>query len=47
MDDIYKNIKGYNPNKNENYWSYLMISLLMCLVIKKLNPRVTELEEGN
>ena len=25
MDDIYKNIKGYNPYKNENYWSYLMM----------------------
>ena len=26
MDDIYKNIEEYNPNKkNAKYWSYLMI----------------------
>ena len=36
MDDIYKNIEEYNPNKNEKYWLYLMIWLLVCLVIKNL-----------
>ena len=29
--------------RNKRYWSYLMIWLLICLVIKKLNPTVTEL----
>ena len=36
MDDIYKNIEEYNPNKNKKYWLYLMIWLLICLVIKNL-----------
>ena len=36
MDDIYKNIEEYNPNKNRKW-------LLLCLVIKKLKPIVTEL----
>ena len=43
MDDIYTNIEEYNPNKKQKYWSYLMICLLICFVIKKLNPKVTEL----
>ena len=29
--------------KNENYWLHLMIWLLICLAIKKVNPIVTEL----
>ena len=28
---------------NEKYWSFLMIWLLICLVVKTLNPTVTEL----
>ena len=36
MDDIYKNIEEYNPNKNRKW-------LLLCLVIKKLKSIVTEL----
>ena len=36
MDDIYENIEEYNPNKNEKYWSFLMIWLLICLVFKSL-----------
>ena len=39
----YKNIKEYNQNKSAKYWLFLMISLLICLVIKKINPKVTEL----
>ena len=37
MDDIYKDIEEYNPNKkNEKYLLYLMILLLICLKIKNL-----------
>ena len=35
MVDIYKNIKNYNPIKNEKCWSNLMIWLLICLIVKK------------
>ena len=34
VDDVYKNIEDYNQIKNEEYWSYLMIWLLIWLVIK-------------
>ena len=46
ISDIYKNIEVYNPNRKRKmlmYLMYLMIWLLICLVIKKLNPTVTEL----
>ena len=33
MDNVFKNIEEYNPNKKRK----------ICLVIKKLNPIVTEL----
>ena len=42
MDDIYKNIEEYNPNKKKKYWLYLMIWLLM-LSNKKLEPIATEI----
>ena len=43
MDDIYKSIEEYNPNKKHKILIIFMIWLLICLVVKKLNPRVTEL----
>ena len=43
MDDGFENIEEYNPNKNIKYWSLLIIWLLISLVIKKVNPAVTEL----
>ena len=36
MDDIYKDIEEYNPNKNEKYWLYLTIWLPIYLVINNL-----------
>ena len=36
IDDIYGNIKGYNPNKKRKHWLFLMIWFLICLVIKNL-----------
>ena len=36
MDDIYKNIEKYNPNKKRKVLIALIISLLICLVIKNL-----------
>ena len=36
MDDVYKNIELYNPNKNEKYWLFMMIWLSICLVRKSL-----------
>ena len=35
MDDIYKSIDEYKPNKKQ-YWSFLMIWLLICLATKSL-----------
>ena len=43
MDDGFENIEEYNPNKNIKYWLLLIIWLLIWLVIKKVNPAVTEL----
>ena len=43
MDDIYKNIENYNPNKKRKILTVLIIWFLICLVIKNLNPIVTEL----
>ena len=38
MDDIYRNIEEYNPNKkNEKNWLHMMTYLLICLVIRNLN----------
>ena len=39
MDDIYKNIKEYNPNKKQKIFG--RISDIACN--RKLNPTVTEL----
>ena len=36
MDDIYKRIEEYNPNKKRKILIVLMISLLICLAIKNL-----------
>ena len=47
MDDIYKNVKEYSQNKNTKYWLFLMIWLLICIVMKKINPKVTELFIGD
>ena len=43
MDDIYKNMEGYNPNKKQKILIVFEMWLLICLVIKKLIPVVTEL----
>ena len=43
MNDMYKNIKESNPNKKRKILIILIVELLICLVIKKLNPIVTEL----
>ena len=36
MEDICKNIEGYNPNKKLKILTIFMICLLICLVIKNL-----------
>ena len=36
MDDIYKNIEEYNPNKERKIFIVLWVWLLICLVIKNL-----------
>ena len=38
-----KTLKVIIQIKNEKYWSYLMVEMLIFLVIKKLNPIETEL----
>ena len=43
MDDNLKILNNIMQIRNEKYWSYLVILLLICLVIKKVNPMVTEL----
>ena len=43
MDDIYKNIEEYNPNKKRKILVILMIWMLFCLVIKRIYLIVTEL----
>ena len=43
MDHIDKILKNTIQIKNEKYLLYLTMGLLICLVIKKLNPTVTEL----
>ena len=42
VNDVYENIKKWNPSK-ECKTSFLMIWLLICIIIKKLNRIVTEL----
>ena len=47
MDDIYKNIKKYNPNKKRNI-SIAFHDLIAHMVSnKKLNPIITELSIRN
>ena len=36
LDDIYKYIEEYNPNKKRKILIFLMISLLICWVIRNL-----------
>ena len=43
MDDIYKNIEEYNPNKKRRILMVLDDMIADMLSNKKLNPRVTEL----
>ena len=43
MDDIYKNIKEYNPNKKRKILIVLDDIIADMLSNKKLNPIVTEL----
>ena len=43
MDDIYKNIEEYNPNKKCRILMVLDDMIADMLSNKKLNPRVTEL----
>ena len=43
MDHIDKILNNTIQIKNEKYLLYLTMGLLICLVIKKLNPIVTEL----
>ena len=46
MDDIYKNIEEYNPNKNRKILIVLDDMIADMLNNKKLNPIVTELFIG-
>ena len=43
MDDVYKNIKEYNPNKKRKILIVLDEMIADMLRNKKLNPVVTEL----
>ena len=43
MDDIYKNIEGYNPNKKRKILIVFHNMIADMLSNKKLNPIVTEL----
>ena len=43
MSNIYKSIEEYNQNKKWKCQSYMMIWLLICLVIKRPHPIITEL----
>ena len=40
MDDIYKNIEEYNPNKNRKI--FVSDDMIADILSKKLNPTVTE-----
>ena len=43
MDDFYKNILEYNPNKKRKTWSLFDNLIVDMLSNEKLNPIVTEL----
>ena len=43
MNDIFKNIADYNPNKNRKILTVFDILFVAILSNKKLNPAVTEL----
>ena len=43
MDDIYKNIEEYNPNKNRKILILFDDAIAIMLSDKKLNPIVSEL----
>ena len=43
MDDIYKNIQEYNPNKKRKLLTVLYNMIAHIVSDKKLNPIVTEL----
>ena len=42
MDDIYKNVEEYNPNKKRKTLIVFDDMITECLVMKKLNSVVTE-----
>ena len=43
MDDFYKNIFEFNPNKKRKTWSFFYNLIVDMLSNEKLNPIVTEL----
>ena len=43
MDDIYTNIKEYNPNKERKVLIVFVDTIVDMLINKKLHPVVTEL----
>ena len=43
MNDIYRNIEGYNPNKKRKLLIVFNVMIADMLSNKKLNPKVTEL----
>ena len=43
MDNIYKNIKGYNQDKKRKILIFFYYMIAHMLINKKLNPEVTEL----
>ena len=43
MDNIYKNIKGYNQDKKRKILIFFDYMIAHMLINKKLNPKVTEL----
>ena len=43
MDDIYKNIEEYNPNKKRKILILFDDTIAIMLSDKKLNPKVSEL----
>ena len=43
MDNIYKNIEEYNPNKRREILIFIYVMIVYMLSNKKLNPIATEL----